>query len=359
MTAPPTLEQVVELLHRLGVDGENTRLHLLGRGHIHETYLVECAQQFVVLQRLNRRVFPDLEKLVANADRVSTWLTDQRRHGNYHLDVPRQLRDGEGRCLIRAFGAMWRAIEHVSGTYSVDVVESPRRARSAAQAYGAFCGALAHMDAGDLFELLPGFHDLSARLERLRLAAAAAPAERGRAVDAEVEMCLEENTLAHEIAALQAGLPRRVCHNDTKINNLLFDVRDHRPRAVIDLDTSMAGYWMHEYGDLVRTCCSAEPEDSTRLEHVGIREPVFAALCEGFLGSLKPHLETDERESLWLGARAICLMMAVRFLTDHLDGDRYFKATHPRQNLDRARNQLALYRDLHRRENALRPYLAR
>jgi len=346
------------VLASFGVDPPDAVVEPLGRGHIHRTYLVRGAATPFVLQRLNKTAFPDLERLAGNIERVSDALAAAHARGSYALEWPAPLKDRQGNALVRDHGETWRATSHVGGTYAIDEVDTPKRARRGAQAFGRFCAALVTVDPQDLAELIPGFHDLDQRLAQLEQALRADAAGRAGSAAEEIDFCRQQHPLATALRAARNELPRRVCHNDTKINNLLFDGNDQLPRAVIDLDTCMPGYWMHDFGDIVRTFCSAEPEDSTRLDGVRVRDDVFAAVCSGFVEPLASHLSENERESLWLGARGIGFIIGVRFLTDYLEGDRYFAVSRDEQNLERARNQLTLHRDVTARENELRPHLA-
>ena len=346
------------VLNRFGVDERDAVVEPLGRGHIHRTYLVCGASAPFVLQRINETVFPDSDRLAGNIERVTDALEQARTRGDYTLEWPAPLKDGRGNALVRVSGGTWRAASYIGGTYAIDEVDRPERARRGAEAFGRFCAALVPVDLQDLAELIPGFHDFDRRWAHLEQAVRADTLGRAKEAAAEIDFCRQQRPLGAMLRAAQAELPRRVCHNDTKINNLLFDRSDHRPRAVIDLDTCMPGWWMHDFGDIVRTFCSPEPEDSVRLDHVRVREDVFAAVCRGFVEPLVPHLSENERDSLWLGARGIGLIIGVRFLSDHLEGDRYFSVSRPGQNLERARNQLTLHRDLTARENELRPHLA-
>jgi Ser/Thr protein kinase RdoA (MazF antagonist) len=346
------------VLARFGVDERDAVVEPLGRGHIHRTYLVRGAATPFVLQRLNETVFPEPDRLAGNIERVTDALEAARARGDYALEWPAPLKDAEGNALVRFSGETWRASSHIGGTYAVDEVDTPRRARRGADAFGRFCAALVTVDPQDLAELIPDFHNLDRRLAQLEQAVLADPAGRVGSAAAEIDFCRQQHPLAAALGAAQVELPRHVCHNDTKINNLLFDGNDHLPRAVIDLDTCMPGWWMHDFGDIIRTFCSAEPEDSTRLDRVRVREHVFAAACRGFVEPLAPHFSANERDSLWLGARGIGFVIGVRFLTDYLEGDRYFAVSRGAQNLERARNQFTLHRDLTDRENELRPHLA-
>ena len=345
------------VLASFGVAERDAEVEPLGRGHIHRTYLVRGTTEPFVLQRINETVFPDPDRLTRNIERVTHALEQAHARGEYSLDWPAPLKAGAGSALVRVSGGVWRAMSHVRGTYAVEQVDTPGRAGRGAQAFGVFCAALRSLDPAELAELIPAFHDLDRRLAQLELAVRADPAGRAGSAAAEIDFCRGQRPLAAALRAARDEIPRHVCHNDTKINNLLFDCNDHRPRAVIDLDTCMPGWWMHDFGDIVRTFCSPEPEDSIRLERVRVRDDVFAAVCRGFIEPLAPYLSEDERESLWLGARGIGFIIGVRFLTDYLEGDRYFAVSGPEQNLERARNQFALHRDLTARENRLRPQI--
>ena len=346
------------VLNRFGVDERDAVVEPLGQGHIHRTYLVCGAATPFVLQRINETVFPDPDRLTGNIARVTDALEEARTRGDYALEWPAPLKDGQGNALVRVSGGIWRAASYVGGTYAIDEIDRPERARLGAEAFGRFCAALVTVDPQELAELIPGFHDFDRRLAQLEQAVRADTAGRAAEAAAEIDFCRQQSPLGTTLRAAQAELPRRVCHNDTKINNLLFDGNDHHPRAVIDLDTCMPGWWMHDFGDIVRTFCSPEPEDSVHLDRVHVREDVFAEVCRGFVEPLVPHLSENERDSLWLGARGIGLIIGVRFLTDYLEGDRYFAVSRSGQNLERARNQLTLHRDLTARENELRPHLA-
>lgn len=158
---------------------------------------------------------------------------------------------------------------------------------------------------------------------------------------------LSQESLLTELDAISPNMPLRICHNDTKLNNMLFDSRDMSSLAIIDLDTCMPGHLLYDFGDMVRSFCSPWPK--TRLsssERVSVREESFAAFCRGYLGELGGVLTPVEKQILWLGARVMCFMVRIRFLTDYLLGDGYFKVQNEHHNLQRSANQLMLYRSL-------------
>ena len=341
-----------EILRRFGMSPTDAEICQLGRGLIHRTLLCRSGEAVTVLQSVNLDVFPDPELLAANTRRVVDCLAEAADRGEYPLEVARPLGS-----LVRVGEEVWRATTHIDGTYSIDRADTPERARAGAAAFGSFCAALTAIDPTELGEVLPGFHDFDARLARFEEALDADMEGRAAGANEAIEYCRGCSGFAPELRAICDALPVRVCHNDTKINNLLFDAEDHRPRAVVDLDTCMPGRWMHDFGDIVRTFCPAEDENSTKTDQVRVREDLFQAVCEGFTGPLGAHLTPDERESLWAGALTMPLMLGTRFLTDHLAGDIYFHTDRAHQNLDRARNQFALHRDLVSRENELRRHL--
>ena len=160
------------------------------------------------------------------------------------------------------------------------------------------------------------------------------------------------------MADLIKTLPVKVTHNDTKINNLLFSSNTHQAIAVIDLDTCMPGFLMHDFGDMVRTCCSNLPEDSTALDQMTIRLDIFSALAKGYISTLDKHISEIEKGSLLIGALLIPFMMAVRFLTDYIDGDNYFHIKHQEHNLERAKNQMQLFKLLSQQREQLDDIIA-
>ena len=220
-----------------------------------------------------------------------------------------------------------------------------------------FCGffpALSDFDSGKLITVIPDFHNPSMRYRLFLEALQDAGATRTEACHDDIGFVKNVEPVIVEWQFLMDGLPTRICHNDCKINNILMDPDDGKALAVIDLDTSMPGCLMTDFGDLVRTCCNPEAEDSTALERVCARPEVFAALAQGYLKGFRGVILPEEIESLMSGALMVCFIQGVRFLTDFLAGDRYYRVDHPLHNLDRARNQFQLFRSLRARAPELR-----
>ncbi|MGI2259718.1 aminoglycoside phosphotransferase family protein [Shewanella sp. GXUN23E] len=347
-----------QVLPHFGVSRGNAKVMPLGNGHINDTFLVRSETCDFVLQRLNTLVFPTPWELVGNAERISRHLGAKRISGEYLLQVV-----SPHACCNESLGVdlgedgFWRAIGYLAHSTSIEVVESPLQAQLAAHAFGHFARSLSDLDANLIHDVIPKFHFLPGRIETLRQAASQDSLGRLAQCSEWVDFALGQTGLFDELRELEPKLPLRICHNDTKINNMLFDKRDMSAMAIIDLDTCMKGHLMYDFGDMVRTFCSPEAEDSIALDKVVARPEIFGALATGYTQAMGEVLTDAERQSLWLGARIMPLMIGVRFLTDHLQGDTYFHIHRENHNLERAANQFTLYQSLLDQQATLKPML--
>lgn len=321
---------------------EDTFCQPLGHGLINQTLVLHSDNRRYVAQRINLKVFPRPAALVSNARIVEQALRDS---ADYPLQATCQLANRDGHYLHGPQQDI-RLMAYIENSISLESDPSPAQAKAAAAAYGSFNACLAGLDATRLESLLPDFHNLDSRLQQFATALEEDRAARAASCAEEIAAYSSQQQLAQEWRTAVAHLPLRVCHNDTKLNNLLVEETSGEPLAVIDLDTCMAGHLMTDFGDMVRTSVSPEPEDSTQLENVIARPALLSALARGYLKGLGDLPSTEERHSLALGARLMPFLIGLRFLTDYLGGDQYFKIRHPRHNLDRARNQFALYNSL-------------
>ena len=342
------------LLRGFGVDGSLAALDSLGQGLIHQTFRCRVGDLDYVLQRVNTDVFRDPARLAQAARRVQHHLMMAQQDGRYRLQLPRTLPVTEEHAtddlpdLFRHDdGSLWRAMGFVCDSRALEVVDSPEQAALAAGAYGHFAAVLADLDPGELPVSLPGFHDPLRRLDELEHAVDEDLLDRCPQCAAQIAYCIAQRQEAEAFVSSLNDREPRVCHNDTKLDNLLFDQAGKQVLAVIDLDTTMSGHWAYDFGDLVRSVAAGDSQT--------LRDDYLEALADGYLSALGPLADSATRETLWAGVRLMPLMLGVRFLTDHLRGDRYFPVQHPGRNLERARNQLALHRDAVRREKMLRP----
>lgn len=321
-----------------------------GSGHIHDTYLVRLDDggEFV-LQRMNTAVFPDPEAVCRNVQRVCEHL-NARLEGDARRSLT-WLRAPDGGILARdEQGAPWRMCVRIPRVRSVDRVETEEQAWQAGFAFGEFQALLSDLPGPRLEEVLPGFHDTPRRYEAFEAAVAADPL--GRAAEAREDLAFARGrqAMAGRLLDLhRAGaIPERITHNDTKINNVLLDEDTGRALCVIDLDTVMPGLAHYDFGDMVRTVTNAGEEDDADLSCVELRRPMYEALLRGYLEAAGGFLNPVEIEELPFSGKLLTYEVALRFLTDHLLGDTYFRIHHPGHNLQRARAQFALLRSMER-----------
>jgi Ser/Thr protein kinase RdoA (MazF antagonist) len=248
-------------------------------------------------------------------------------------------------------GNFWRAFHFIEGTRTVDVVESPAQAFQVAQAFGRFQKLLADLPAPRLHDTIPDFHHTPKRFAALEKAIAADAFNRSASAKAEIDFALRHQAICS--ALLAAQLPERVTHNDTKLNNVLLDAATGEGLCVIDLDTVMPGLALYDFGDLVRSAANPAREDEHDLAKVEMEFPLFEALLRGYLSGAGNFLTTAEKSLLPIAGQVIAFELGLRFLTDFLEGDAYFKTHRAGQNLDRCRVQFKLVESMRRQEAAM------
>jgi Ser/Thr protein kinase RdoA (MazF antagonist) len=346
-----TLNQVLSH-YRCSID--NSTVSPLGNGLINSTYLVRNINANFVLQRINKNVFKQPEQVVDNAELINNHLLNKQQQNLYSLTPIWQVSTiEESAMVIDSHGEYWRAIQYIPNCFTVEEVATPEQAKQVATSFAQFTSALSDFSAISLAETIPEFHNLSTRIAHLRAVIQANPKNRLSNCQELVDYCLSQQKFIDKVEQLIQQLPIQVTHNDTKINNLLFCAKSNQPLAVIDLDTCMPGYLMHDFGDMVRTCCSNLPEDGIDLVNMKVRFDIYAALAEGYTTAFGDKMSELEQQSLVIGAQLLPFMIGVRFLTDYLDGDNYFHTDHKEHNLDRAKNQLNLYRLLQENEQKI------
>lgn len=318
----------------------------VGAGNINDTYRADIQaggnRESWLLQRLNHRVFKDPEAVMRNIRAAAAHLERQK---DFPLRIPAPVPTRSGQWLYcDEAGNYWRVFPFYENTYAPEHLPEPAIAYEAARAYGAFLYALRGFPAEQLVETIPGFHDTERRWAVFEDVLKNDPADRAKAATAEIDALMEARPVFSRVHELKTSgaLPRRVTHNDTKAGNVLIDIQTGRAVAVIDWDTIMPGTVLSDFGDMVRTFAPDCTEDSDG--PVQMRMEALEMLCRGFLEKTSGFLTPAERENLPLGAQWIIGEQALRFLTDYLAGDTYYKTQYPEHNLVRARNQLAFYR---------------
>lgn len=282
-----------------------------------------------------------------NIDRVTAHIRMQERGSNrlvgQSLLTPVRARDGKPFCRDDS-GEYWRLWPYVYGARTFDTVRSATQAREAAAAFGYFQCLLHDLPGPRLHETISRFHDTPARFAQFREALASDAFDRAKLSGPEIDVALSHEEHAGVLAeAHQRGeIPERIVHNDAKINNVLFDDATGQAVCVVDLDTVMPGLAVFDFGDLVRTATMPVAEDETDLEKVAMQFDMYAQLVDGYLSTAIGFLQSAEIEKLAIAGRIITVETGLRFLTDYLAGDKYFRTRRPNHNLDRCRTQFAL-----------------
>lgn len=357
----PTDNEVREALAAFALPGKLIGLHPLQRGHIHDTFVSEWSDggtlHGFIHQRMNQEVFPDLELLMANIRRVSEHLVAKQGAGGADGFEPLQLVPtalGENHATTTS-GA-WRTFVFIRDTSSYDRCSGSDQAFEAARAFGWFQAQLRDLPPGKLGETLPHYFSSPHRYEQFRAALAGATDERQRSAGDAIDFARRREPMVAVIAGeLDSGaIPTRVVHGDTKLNNILFDDATGQARAIVDLDTCMAGYSLYDFGDLVRFTAATSAEDEQDLTRVGTDLELYRALAEGYLSTAGEFLLPAEVELMPFSARLVTFTIGLRFPADHLAGDVYFKIERPGHNLDRARVQFEMVRFMEQHETDMR-----
>ena len=325
-----------------------------GSGHINDTRLVVTDKKRYIFQRINKNVFKDPASLMDNFQKVTSYLADMiKEEGGDPLRETLNVikaKDGKNYC-VDANGDFWRALIFVEDSMSFDKVERPEQFYDSAVAFGNFQYMLREFPAETLVETIVNFHNTPDRLRQLREAVTLDKCQRLSEVTAEVEFAnaREEFIGTFERARAEGKLPLRVTHNDTKLNNILFDKNSGKALCIIDLDTIMPGYSVNDFGDSIRFGATTALEDEADLSRVNFDIELYELYVKGFIEGAKGGLTDFELEMLPYGAMMMTLECGMRFLTDYLSGDTYFRTHRPGQNLDRARNQFKLVSDMEAR----------
>jgi hypothetical protein len=338
-----------EVVSHFNCTGDASSLKPYGSGHINDTFLLKNSNggPDYLLQRINQNVFRNVERLTDNMLRVTAHLKEKMETsgvGDPEREVMTLIPTDQGNYFYRdSMGDCWRMFYFLSDTKSYDVVKTEKQAYEGGRAFGKFQAMLSDIPSGELFEVIPDFHNIQKRLAQLQEAISNDPC--GRVAEVGPELALV-NRYADSMQYFQQPeraqkLPIRVTHNDTKFNNVLLNQNDEA-QCVIDLETVMDGYVAYDFGDAIRTIINKTDEDEADLSKIQLNLPLFTAYTEGYLSTAGSFLTEEEIESLMKGVLLLPYMQGVRFLTDHINGDTYYKIKFPGHNLQRTRAQFQL-----------------
>lgn len=343
--------RIEEAIAAFAILGEPVSYGLYGSGHINDTHLLVtrdgAGEHRYILQRINHTVFPHPEEVMENISGVTAHLEKsiKARGGDPLRETLTVVPTHEGAPFFcDSIGSFWRVYLFIENNLSLDRVETPHQFYQSGVAFGRFQNQLADFPAETLHEAIVNFHNTPVRYENLLRAARRDAVGRAGEVRAELAFAEARREFCGTLyrAHAEGKLPLRVTHNDTKLNNILFDATTKEPLCVIDLDTIMPGFSVNDFGDSIRFGATTAAEDERDLALVRIDLDLFETFARGFIEGCDGRLTPEEIALLPVGAKMMTLECGMRFLTDYLEGDTYFRIHRERHNLDRARNQFRL-----------------
>ena len=342
--------KLVEIVSQFTNSKENLLIKPLGAGHINDSYRVVTEDNEYVLQRINRSIFKDVEQLQNNIKRVTDHIRKKLVERGAE-DIDRKVLTLVSTTNDKLFyqdedGNYWRMTIFIKDSKSYDDI-NPILANRAGLAFGDFQKMLADLPGGPLFETIPNFHNMETRLESFRQSVNENKAGRLSSVQDlvnEIEARAEDMCKAERMYR-EGKLPKRTNHCDTKVNNILFNSNDE-VLCVVDLDTVMPGYVLSDFGDFIRTGANKGAEDDKDLNNIQLDLDIFRGYAEGYLQNATSFLTQGEIENLAFGAKLLTYMQTVRFFTDYLDGDTYYKIEYAEHNIVRSRAQFKFLQEL-------------
>lgn len=345
------------------IDGSFLEGVPFGSGHINDTYVAVYDQDGTrvryIVQRINQNVFKNPAALQDNVERVTRHMFNKLVKEGAE-DVSRRTLTlipalDDRSYYVDPDGNYWRTYVFIEGASTYDQIETTEQAYEAAKAYGRFQELVCDLPGPRLFETIPGFHNTRSRFDAFRKAIEEDSHGRAADVRAEIDYAFEREPIVDVLLDLQKSgdIPERITHNDTKLNNVMIDDETAEGLCVIDLDTVMPGLALYDFGDMVRSAARPAPEDETDLAKIVVRMDMFEALARGYLASAGAMLNHAEKDHLVFSAILITFEQGLRFLTDYLQGDVYYKTHREGHNLDRSRVQFKMVESMAEHEDEM------
>jgi hypothetical protein len=362
-------KQLQAISKKFQIYGEILHAETLKIGHINETYTATYDQAGTrvryIHQKINQTVFKNPAAVMKNVMRVTTHIRRKQEALNAR-DVTRRslivIPTRDGKPFFRnGDNEVWRTFVFIEGVETYEAVQSPEQAFQAGRAFGDFQHALVDLPGERLVETIPNFHHTRKRFNVLQQAIQQDRFNRAKEARPEIEFALQQEPIVDVfLQAMSKGkIPERITHNDTKFNNVMLDVLTGEAMCVVDLDTVMPGCALYDFGDMVRTTTSPTLEDEPNLSKVKMQMPMFKKLAEGYLSTAGKFLTRSEKSYIAFSGKLITFEIGIRFLTDFLSGDTYFRIHRPGHNLDRCRTQFKLVQSIERQEEAMQGYVDR
>ena len=337
---------IKEIVSHFRIKGKFINFVPYGNGHINHSYLVTTTKSQYIVQHINTKVFKNIDELMENVVLITDYLRSKNvRTLNF-------VKTKDNKYLYKEKGC-YRIYDYISEGIAFEQVKNKKMFKNLGNAFGEFQKNLSQFDASKLHEIIPDFHNTPKRF--MDFDRAVKEDKLGRKADCQKEIKFvykQRKKIWRIVSGLKRKqIPLRVAHNDTKLNNVLFDPKTYKPIAVIDLDTVMPGSLLYDFGDAIRYGASTGAEDETNLKNVNFSLPLFEAYSEGFLKSLKNKITPTEISLLPYSSMLMTFECGMRFLTDYLNGDEYFNISYPTHNLIRCRTQFKLAYQMEKRAN--------
>ena len=360
------LPHLLDISRQFQIHGEILHAEPCKVGHINETYTATYdqggTQVRYIHQRINHEVFKDPAGVMDNLVRVTTHLRGKLAAAGVKELTRRALtvvptQDGASFHKTAA-GEYWRTFVFIEKVRTFESVENTAQAFEAGRAFGEFQSLLVDLPGKRLAETIPHFHNTRRRFDAMVAATEKDVANRAAAAKAEIDWAMKQADTVDTVLNVLAKkkIPERITHNDTKFNNVMLDTETRKAMCVVDLDTVMPGTPLYDFGDMVRTTTSPTMEDELDLSKVKMQMPMFKALARGYLGTAGAFLTKNERAMIAFSGRLITHTIGLRFLTDYVMGDVYFRVHRPQHNLDRCRTQFRLVESIARQEEAMQKF---
>ena len=357
------IENIKNLVKKFLIEGDVELAKPFGNGHINDTFLITNSDKTCpdyLLQRINHHIFKDVEAVVVNISRVSNHLETKLKGDFKTFNSVEQvlilIPTTTGVLFYKdADGNFWRLYQFIKDSVSYDLVTSTKQAYEAGKAFGRFQLMLADMEPNLLTETLVDFHNIKFRLANFEKAVNDDKVGRLHEVADEITLIKEYEKFVCSLYQMGEDglLPKRITHNDSKFNNILFDKSDN-VICIIDLDTVMPGYIAYDFGDAIRSLVNTAEEDEVDLDKIDVNMALFKAYTEGYLKEAINFLTENELKSLYFAVFLFPYMQGVRFLTDYLQGDTYYKIAYSEHNLVRTKSQFQLFKQLFKQKELIK-----
>lgn len=334
--------KLLQIVNKFAIKGQIVDIQKTGNGHINQTYKVITTERKYILQRINNDVFTDVSNLMNNIVRVTEHLMDKEV---YTFKYKPTL---DGALYYKASDGFYRLYKYVSSSICYEGIENMELVFKEGKAFGQFHHYLSDLDATLIYESIPNFHNTVKRYKNLLKSIGKDPVGRVDEVRDEINFLQQyENYYGIILEAMDSGeVPMRITHNDTKINNILFDRDTNEPKCIIDLDTVMPGSCLYDFGNAIQSLCTGENEDSEDTSLLKVNFDMYKEFLKGYYSEMKNTLTDKEKELLPMSVFIMTMELAIRFLNDYIDGDIYFSTSKPKHNLIRCRTQIALAKDI-------------